>query len=75
MTRSRKIIDILFQFGLCISYDCVLTISMVNNVCNLYEKEGLICPPTLRKEVFTTVAFDNIDHKPTALESFHGPAF
>ena len=79
MTRSRKIIDILFEFGLCISYDRVLTISTLlgNNVCNMYEKEGLICPPTLRKEVFTTVAFDNIDHNPTsvtALESFHGSA-
>ena len=78
-TRSRKLIDIFFELGLCISYDRVLTISTVlgNNVCNLYEREGIVCPPNLRKQAFTTVAFDNIDHNPssiTAMESFHGSA-
>ena len=35
----------------------------------------VVCPPTLRLNVFTTAALDNIDHNPssTTLEgSFHG---
>ena len=79
LTRSRKHIDILSNLGLCISYDRVLTISTMlgNNICDLYETEGIVYPTTLRKWVFTTVAFDNIDHNPTSvtsLESFHGSA-
>ena len=37
--------------------------------------EGLVCPPVLKKGLFTTAAVDNIDHNPsstTAKTSFHG---
>ena len=40
-----------------------------------YVEDGVICPPVLRKQLFTTAAVDNIDHNPTATTaqtSFHG---
>ena len=40
-----------------------------------YQEEGVVCPPVLRKGLFTTAAMDNIDHNPTsttATTSFHG---
>ena len=48
---------------------------MGNSVCQLYHIEQVVCPPTLRSNVFTTAAVDNIDHNPsatTAKNSFHG---
>ena len=44
-------------------------------VVELYLSEGLKCPSVLRKGLFTTAAFDNIDHSPnstTSKSSFHG---
>ena len=41
----------------------------------MYQEQGVVCPPTLRKGLFTTAAIDNIDHNPssaTATEAFHG---
>ncbi|CAE1172272.1 unnamed protein product [Acanthosepion pharaonis] len=40
-----------------------------------YVEEDVMCPPVLRKGLFTTAAVDNIDHNPmatTASTSFHG---
>ena len=70
-------IDKLHQLSVCISYDQVLTISTAlgNSVCELFQKEGIVCPPKLKKDVFTTACVDNIDHKPssrTSKDSFHG---
>ena len=44
-------------------------------MCETFEKEGVVCPPKLLNNVFTTAAVDNIDHNPsstTATDSFHG---
>ena len=76
-TRKRGLVDKLFRLGLSISYDRVLRLSaqMGNSVCQLYQMEQVVCPPTLRGKVFTTAAVDNIDHNPsatTAKDSFHG---
>ena len=41
----------------------------------MYDKEGVVCPPKLSRNVFTVAAVDNIDHNPssaTARDSFHG---
>ena len=78
-TRKRDIIDKLHKLGLSISYDRVLQLStdLANTVCQQYENDGVVCPPGLRKNVFTTSAVDNIDHNPsstTARDSFHGTA-
>ena len=65
-TRKRGLVDKLFSLG--ISYDRVLRLSaqMGNSVCQLYHIEQVVCPPTLRSNVFTTAAVDNIDHNPSA---------
>ena len=78
-TRKRSLVDAFFNIGLCISYDRLLTIStdMANSVCSSFEEDGVVCPPKLRNQVFTTAAVDNIDHNPsstTSSDSFHGTA-
>ena len=65
--------------GLCISYDRVMNIStdLANSVTAQFQEDGVVCPPKLRKDVFTTAGIDNIDHNPsstTASDSFHGTA-
>ena len=79
LTRGRGLIDALFNLGLCISYDRVLSIStdIANAVCERFDKDGVVCPPVLRSGIFTTAGFDNIDHNPsstTSRDSFHGTA-
>ena len=29
-----------------------------------FNKTTIVCPPTLKSNVFTTAALDNVDHKP-----------
>ena len=63
--------------GISISYDRVLEISaqLGEAVVTKYVQDGVVCPPRLRKELFTTSVLDNIDHNPTATTantSFHG---
>ena len=77
--RKRSLVDVMHKLGLCISYDRVMDIStdLANSVTAQFEKEGVVCPAKLRKDVFTTAAIDNIDHNPsstTASDSFHGTA-
>ena len=76
-TRKRDLVDKLFQLGLSVSYDRVLTIStcVANGLTEQYTEHGVVCPPALRKNLYTTAAVDNIDHNPsatTAKDSFHG---
>jgi hypothetical protein len=78
-TRKKELVDCLFELGLCISYDRVMSIStnLGNALCHHFEMEKVVCPPKLRKQVFTTAAIDNIDHNPsstTAWDSLHGTA-
>ena len=75
MTRKRGLVDRLFQLGLSISYDRVMSTTMGNRVCEQYHRDQAICPPNIRQGLFTTAAIDNIDHNPsstTASDSFHG---
>ncbi|KAK3889081.1 hypothetical protein Pcinc_006956 [Petrolisthes cinctipes] len=76
-TRKRQLNDILFEHGLSISYDRVLEISaqLGEAFVAQYVENGVVCPPALRKHLFTTAVVDNIDHNPTATTaqtSFHG---
>ena len=76
-TRKKTLIDKLHENGLSISYDRVLQISaqLGEAVIAQYVEDGVVCPPVMRKQVFTTSAVDNIDHNPTATTaqtSFHG---
>ena len=77
VTRSKTLVDTLFDLGLCISYDRVLQIQpdIANGVCQRHEMEKVVCPPNMRRGLFTIAAVDNIDHYPssaTAKDSFHG---
>ena len=76
-TRNRKLIDMLHENGVSISYDRVLQIStqLGEAVVSKYVEDGVVCPPAMKKGTFTTAAIDNIDHNPTstsASTSFHG---
>ena len=53
-TRKRDLVDNLHSLGISISYDHVLQISknFANNVCELYEDEGVVCPLNLRENMF-----------------------
>ena len=67
-TRKKELVDKFFHLGLSISYDRVLCLSaeMGNSVCQHFHMEQVVCPLTLRGDVFTTAAVDNLDHNPSA---------
>lgn len=76
-TRKRGLVDKMCDLGMSVSYNRVLEISteMGNAVCTRFAAEKIVCPPKLRKGIFTTSAVDNIDHNPsstTAIGSLHG---
>ena len=76
-TRSRKMVNTLYSLGISVSYQCVIDLenSLATTVCKHFEDEGLVCPPILRKGLFTVGAMDNIDHNPSSTSaqgSFHG---
>ena len=66
--RKKGLVDKLCDLGLSISYNRVLQISteMGNNVCAQFQADEVVCPPILRKTLFTTSAVDNIDHNPSS---------
>ena len=76
-TRKRKLIEKFHDLGISISYQRVMDLSteMGNKVLNHYEEQNLVCPPSLKLNLFTTSALDNINHNPsstTSEDSFHG---
>ena len=76
-TRKRHLVEMLHDHGLSIPYDRVLNISaqLGDAAVARYVEEGVVCPPKLRKGLFSTSAMDNINHNPsstTATTSFHG---
>ena len=67
----------MFSLGLCVSYDRLLqvTADIANGVCQQFAAGDVVCPPKMRKGLFTVAAVDNIDYNPssaTAKDSFHG---
>lgn len=77
VTRKRGLTDTLFSLGMRVSYDRLLQVSadIANGVCQRFKLEDVVCPPKMRKGLFTIAAVDNIDHNPssgTAKDSFHG---
>lgn len=61
-TRKRELVDTLYELGLSVSYDRVLEIStdLGTKICKYYDSLNTVCPPQLKKGVFTTSAMDNI---------------
>ena len=48
---------------------------MTEQACDKYREEGLACTPSLKRQMFTTAAIDNVDHNSTSNTSkshFHG---
>lgn len=76
-TRKRKLVQMLHENGISVSYDRVLEISAELGDAALakYSEEGVVCPSDLQRGLFTMAAMDNIDHNPTSTTSttsFHG---
>ncbi len=67
-TRKRDLVEMLYDLGLSVSYDRVLEIStdVGTKICNYYNRLNTVCPPQLKKGVFTTSAVDNINHQTSA---------
>ena len=77
MTRSKKLIQQLYQVGVCVSYDRVLELEdwIASSVCERFEEDGVVTPACLQKGLFTVGVLDNLDHNPsstTAVDAFHG---
>lgn len=77
LTRQRQLIDHFHNLGLSISYHMTGTFptDVGNAVCLRYEQEKIVCPPSLRKDLFSAGMVDNVDHNPSsrqARDSFHG---
>lgn len=77
LTRERALIDKLHDLGLSISYDRLLRIS--SGLCEAsidqFVQDNVVCPNNLQFGLFTTGAYDNIDHNSsntTTEKSFHG---
>ena len=62
-SRSRNLIDMLFNLGLCISYDRVLEITknIYENLREAYENNKFFFPNILKLGLFTVMLKDNID--------------
>ena len=75
--RKKVLVELLHDHEISVSNDRVLEISaqLGDATVNRYQEEGEVCPPILRKRLFTTADMDNIDHNPTATTAttyFHG---
>jgi hypothetical protein len=76
-TRKRELLDTAHEMGVSVSYDRVLEIStdLGTKVCKYYDRLNTVCPPELKRCVFTTSAMDNVNHQTsatTAKSSFNG---
>lgn len=77
-TRSKKLVELLHQYCLSVSYKRVLTIEIGYAQATAERARAnadIVCPSNLRHKIFTVAALDNLDHNPTsrtATSSFHG---
>ncbi|CAG9762315.1 unnamed protein product [Ceutorhynchus assimilis] len=76
-SRNKQQIDELHNLGISISSNRVMEITaqFSHVVVGRAEEEGVVCPSSLKKGLFTVAAIDNIDHNPsgtTSAGSFHG---
>lgn len=77
LSRSKTLIQQLYQMGISISYDRIMEIEdwIATSTCERFIEDGVVTPACLRKGLFTVGALDNLDHNPsstTSLTSFHG---
>ena len=77
MVRSRTLVQYLFELGICISYDRILSItkSLYDTLQKSYAEHGIFSLTHLRKGCFVVLVKDNIDKNATAnlvSSHFHG---
>ena len=75
--QSRTLVDSYFQTGLCASYDHVLHVTkgISDNLVRKFKTHGIFAPGELKRDVFTMVAKDNVDHNAMSsitTKHFHG---
>ena len=63
--------------GLSISYDRIMEIEdwIATATCERFVEDGVVSPASLKRQIFTVGALDNLDHNPsstTSLTSSHG---
>lgn len=63
-TRSRTLVDALFNLGMCISHDHLLQLTpdFGNGVCNRFTLDGVVHLPKMHSGLFTVAAADDIDY-------------
>ena len=76
-TRMKGVIEKLATMCLSITYNRVSEIQeqVMKQEIKRFDEMGLVCPTSLKPNIFTTVAIDNIDHNSTsstAQNHFHG---
>lgn len=66
--RKKELVERLFNLGLSISYERVVRLpaEMGYSVCQRFHTEQVVCPLTMRGQLFITATVDNIDHSPSA---------
>ena len=77
LTRSKKLVQQLYQMGISISYDRIIQIEdwIATSASERFEEDGVVAPACLWEGLFTVGALDNLDHNPsstTSVTSFHG---
>ena len=77
-TRSKKLVELLHEYCLSVSYKRVVSIEIgfAQSIAQQTSaNSNIVCPTNLRQHIFTVAALDNLDHNPTsrtATSSFHG---
>ena len=61
LTRSKKLIQQLYQMGISISYDRIMEIEdwIATSACERFAEDGVVSPACIRKRLFTVGALDN----------------
>ena len=75
-TRKKSIVNNLAAKGLSVTYNRIQEIqdSTGHHFCEKYDGEKIVCRYSLKPDLFTFGAINNVDHNPassTATSSFH----
>ncbi len=64
LTRSKKLIDQIYDLRIGISYDRVIQLKKLvsHSMCQQFVSDNTVCPSHLRKGISVSGALDNIDH-------------
>ena len=62
LNRSKKLVSSLCTIAVSVNYKHVIDLEnlLAGAVSTRFEKEGIVCPPNLRKEFFTIGTYNNI---------------